>query len=46
MDVTGKVVKRYFDIQEKIDVSTFNSGLYFLRITTGNKSFIKKTIKQ
>lgn len=46
MDVTGKVISTPYNLnQNTIDVSNIQSGVYFVRFTSDNKTVTKKFIK-
>jgi len=48
IDINGKVLKSKNEIelrQQSIDLSQYDSGCYFVRIQTDNKSYISKLIK-
>lgn len=46
MDVTGKVINSSYNLNQKtIDVSNIQSGVYFVRFTSENKTVTKKFIK-
>jgi hypothetical protein len=51
MDISGKKVKEVKDIdwnnqQKTINISDLKSGTYFIRLTTAEKSVMKKIVKQ
>lgn len=47
IDVTGKVINAKYDVNQKsIDVSDLQSGVYFVKFTSDNKSVTKKFIKK
>ena len=45
IDNIGKVVMRFFDTNE-INIETLPSGAYYLRITIGDKTIMRKVIKE
>ena len=45
IDNIGKVVMRFFDTNE-IDIETLPSGAYYLRMTIGDKTIMRKVIKE
>ncbi|MEE0926685.1 MAG: leucine-rich repeat domain-containing protein [Bacteroidales bacterium] len=45
IDNIGKVVMRFFDV-EQIDIESLQSGAYYLRMTIGDKTIIRKVIKE
>ena len=45
LDVSGKKALKINDLKEnKVDISTLNSGLYFVKITNESQSQLKKLI--
>ncbi|MBC7383263.1 MAG: T9SS type A sorting domain-containing protein [Bacteroidia bacterium] len=48
INVMGEVVwqQNITGVSTRIDISTFKSGIYFLKLNSTNKSFIQKIIKQ
>ncbi|MEE0937505.1 MAG: leucine-rich repeat domain-containing protein [Bacteroidales bacterium] len=45
IDNIGKVVMRFFDTNE-IDIETLPAGAYYLRMTIGDKTIMRKVIKE
>jgi hypothetical protein len=47
-DITGKLIltKSTFNNQTDLDISGVNSGVYFIHLTSGNKKYVHKLIKQ
>jgi hypothetical protein len=45
IDNIGKVVMRFFET-EQIDIETLPSGAYYLRMTIGDKTIMRKVIKE
>lgn len=47
IDITGKVINAKYDVNQKnIDVSDLQSGVYFVKFTSENKTVTKKFIKK
>ena len=46
MDATMKICKFQYGNHKKIDISTLEPGLYFIRIYSENRAFILKFIKE
>lgn len=48
-DITGKLIKTntaLFQNQMDLDITSFSSGVYFIHITSGNKKYVHKLIKE
>lgn len=45
LDLQGRVVQTYFNIQDKVDISSVSNGTYYLKIKTENKYFHIKIVK-
>ncbi|MCL2302714.1 MAG: S8 family peptidase [Lentimicrobiaceae bacterium] len=45
-DIVGKVVLSHLPINQKIDISNLNNGIYFIRISTKQGEIVKKVVKQ
>ena len=45
MDTQGKIVIEKEDEFSQIDISHLQLGVYFVKITTGNRTTIRKLIK-
>jgi hypothetical protein len=45
IDNIGKIVMRFFDTKQ-INIETLPSGAYYLRMTIGDKTIIRKVIKE
>ena len=45
IDNIGKIVMRFFDV-EQINIETLPSGAYYLRMTIGDKTIMRKVIKE
>ena len=46
LDITGKVVLQQMGNLQQIDVQNLSPGMYFLKLTTNNKEYLHKFIKQ
>jgi hypothetical protein len=45
IDVTGKTVYQSNQLVQSIDLSGFSKGIYFLKISVGGESCVKKVSK-
>jgi len=45
-DMQGRLLKSILNSAEHIDISDFRNGLYFLRVSTKDKTWIQKFVKQ
>ena len=45
-NITGKLVKRLTNFENKISINNLSSGIYFLKFSSDNATAVKKIIKQ